>query len=483
MDDQKNPHNDELSRETFKKIIIELTTHKESKAANELSKVYFKQDPTDIQNLGLLSKSHFDLKEFNQAYEYLLDAKNGIEFYNNSGTSVHIDSININIAKCLYYMKRSYEAIEILENVSEELKNKEDWKVDYSLYLNSVGRFEDAWNILKNIHIDITDSSPNFSLNNIKLDKNLTSDAVAFNCAWFLFTMGKFKEAFSNVVRGSTINVWGNENELSNLYNIGKEKRWIFGEKVKTIALYLEGGIGDELVFLRWYSHLKPHCSKIKIFCSRKIVNLLKECGYPDVYPHNQIVLEKWCKYAPSMSLPHILQVDSPRENINFSYLTRNPNPVKILDEVAKGRKKICIKWKGNTEFEHDQFRLFPVEKLIPLSQYGQLFSIQIEDKEDLHKNAPVWDLSDNIDSWSDTYDIISDCDLVVSSCTAVAHLAATMGKKVIVLVPLVPYFIWASDDVPWYNDNVTTIKQTEYNNWDAAFEKLYQVAKIILEE
>ena len=64
--------------------------------------------------------------------------------------------------------------------------------------------------------------------------------------------------------------------------------------------------------------------------------------------------------------------------------------------------------------------------------------------------------------------------DLLVTSCTSTAHLAGAMGTNVIVLVPLVPYFVWASDTMPWYPKNVIVIRQTKYNDWSEAIERLY---------
>ena len=140
-------------------------------------------------------------------------------------------------------------------------------------------------------------------------------------------------------------------------------------------------------------------------------------------------------------------------------------------------QKKIIIRWKGNPQFEHDQFRSIPIEKLLGLEKFGKLFSIQIEDS-DLPKNANVWDLSHLITSWSDTYNIFAESDLVITSCTATAHLAGAMGAKVIVLPPLVPYITWASDTMHWYPDNVVVLKQMEYNNWDKTIEKLYKIVE-----
>jgi hypothetical protein len=82
------------------------------------------------------------------------------------------------------------------------------------------------------------------------------------------------------------------------------------------------------------------------------------------------------------------------------------------------------------------------------------------------------------ISSWSDTYDIFAESDLIITSCTATAHLAGAMGSKVIVLPPLVPYITWASHKFSWYPENVVVIQQMEYNNWDRTIEKLYGVVE-----
>ena len=39
-------------------------------------------------------------------------------------------------------------------------------------------------------------------------------------------------------------------------YNIGEEYRWN-GETVDTIAFYLEGGLGDGMIFVRYVEHLR----------------------------------------------------------------------------------------------------------------------------------------------------------------------------------------------------------------------------------
>ena len=109
------------------------------------------------------------------------------------------------------------------------------------------------------------------------------------------------------------------------------------------------------------------------------------------------------------------------------------------------------------------------------MSKFGQLFSVQLEQGH-IPKNADVWDLAPIIKSWSDTYDIFEESDLIITSCTATAHLAGAMGARVIVLPPINPYITWNTKNLRWYPDNVVVLRQMEYNNWDKTIDKLYEI-------
>jgi hypothetical protein len=135
---------------------------------------------------------------------------------------------------------------------------------------------------------------------------------------------------------------------------------------------------------------------------------------------------------------------------------------------IAQGRKKIGIRFYGNPEFEHDQFRSPPRQELEKLTKYGQLFSLQIEEEDDIIPNCKHL-----IKDWQDTYSVFKGLDVLVTTCTSTAHLAGAMGIRCFVLVPLIPYFVWASSGDPWYPNNVTVIRQTKYNNWNDAIERL----------
>ena len=458
-----------LTNESFKEMISELLDREYPEAAKALAKVYLTHE-NDNSMIGQLARAYYDLNEYQGCLFCLDKILPSLEEQVKRGTNdvVHLDSLQINRAKCFYYLRKADKALELLDSISKKRSTNIEMMMDRSLYLNAVGRFQEARQVLEML-------------------PDQTNPAVCFNRAWYLFRAGEFKKGYANIVKGSELKVWGNEWEMEDKWQIGPDRRWVYGEHVDILAFTTEGGIGDELTFIRFTQHLHKYCRKLKIFCHKKLVNFFIECGYKNVYPHDAIVdgAEKWDKYVPAMSSPYYLQLDSPRENITFPYLVRPTEPVPEMDEVANGRKKILLKWSGNPEFEHDQFRTFPVDPLWDLSKYGQLFSVQFENDGDMTKNAPIWDLKHLMDSWQDTYDIIANSDLLITSCTAVAHMAGGMGKKVIVIVPMVPYMIWpdhGNADEYWYEDNVTIIRQKEYGTWKHAMDELYEVVPKILE-
>jgi hypothetical protein len=408
-------------------LIIELSEKGEPKASKELAIAYLKHQK-DVEILNLLA----------------LECMNALP---------ESPGMLINKAKCLYYLKRAPEAEKLIKSLPKEILNDPLTQVDLSLYTTAQGKFEESKRILKPLANKIPQA--------------------AFNYGWFLLGEDKLQEGYKYIREGAELKVWGHEWLLKEKYNIEEDQRWN-GETVDTIAYYLEGGMGDEMIFVRYAEQFQKYCKTLKIFCTASIKKLLEDCGYENLYLHEDIVRTKWNKFVPAMSAPYFLGLVNPCENVSFPYLKKTANPVK---EMETDQKKITIRWKGNSQFEHDQFRSIPIEKLLGLERFGKLFSIQLEDS-DLPKNANVWDLSHLISSWSDTYDIFAESDLVITSCTATAHLAGAMGTKVIVLPPLVPYITWASNTMHWYPENVVVLRQMEYNNWDKTIDKLYEIVE-----
>ena len=177
------------------------------------------------------------------------------------------------------------------------------------------------------------------------------------------------------------------------------------------------------------------------------------------------------------MSIPNFIDVEHPLDKVTLPYIKSISEPyiTRGMDILSSTNKlKIGVRWMGNQKFEHDQFRSIPKEKFYNLTHYGSLFSLQLEESEDDDHFIPCRHI---IKDWQDTYSVFSGLDLLVTSCTSTAHLAGAMNIPTIVIVPLVCYFVWANDDLRWY-DSVTVVRQNQYGDWSGAIEEMYKLVE-----
>ena len=424
------------------KLIHELFDSQEFAAARELAIAYLRNQK-DENIMFLLAGIYHEEMNYSKALECIEKVPPN-------------ETVLIHKAKILYYLERAPEAEAILRSLPKKWKSNEGYIVDLGLYMTSQGKLNQTRKLLAPI-----------------ADTNVRA---SFNYGWHLLAEDKFQEGYKYIRAGAIdeLRVWGHEWILRSKYNIGENYRWE-GETVDTIAFYLEGGLGDGMIFVRYVEHLKKYCKTVKIFTPKELIPLLGSCGFQNLYEPEQIVKTQWDKYVPAMSAPYFLGLNDPMEGVTFPYFKKRANPVPEMNRIANGRKKICIRWKGSAQFEHEQFRSIPIEKMLGLDKFGQLFSVQMEDS-DIPKNANVWDLAPSIKTWNDTYDIFEEADLIITSCTSVAHLAGAMGARVIVLPPLMGYITWETKDMRWYPDNVVVLQQMEYNSWDKTIDKLYEM-------
>lgn len=390
----------------------------------------------DWNVLNNKAKELFDSKKFKEALD-LLQRQDLPE------------ELKPNLAKCYYYNKQADKALELIENIQDK---SHELSIDYSLYLNAIGRFTEAFRILQSL--------------------DQSDPKVKFNLGWHYLRTGDFKKGFEYLQHGSECRAWGNEYIYIEQGILDPSKRYKNENvKDKKVLYILEGGLGDQMAFLRWVDDFFDICEDVTIACDRSLLRLLINTGY-DCISLDQIKNFEYDVYVPAMSYPAIAGIESPQRQYQVIPYIDAPSErytKKILNSVnPENKTKIGIKWFGNPEFEHDQFRTVPMGKLKNLaSRYGMVYSLQFEDND---QNIP--NCKDLIRDWQDTYNVISSLDVVITSCTSIAHLCGAMGKSCIVMVPLVSYFIWSNDNLAWY-DTVHVVRQKKYNDWTEAFQEV----------
>lgn len=300
----------------------------------------------------------------------------------------------------------------------------------------------------------------------------------SFNRGWFLINDGDYQNGCQLLEHGRYINVYGSPPLKTDAPIFNPEKSSIEG---KSIIVSLEGGFGDEIIHARFATSFKKQGAKaVYVAAAPELVSVFERIeGVDKVILRNQAHTVPHDYWVPGFSAGwvagHTFE-DFP----NDPYLTPRPESVEVWKTMINSEKiKVGIRWAGNPKFEHQQFRKFPENFITNLAKYPELqvYSLQ-RDHNLIQLPEGVMDLQHFLLSWEDTMAAIANLDIVITSCTSIAHLAAAMGKETWVLVPILPYHTWTpgspeSNTSPYYKC-VKLFRQKNPKNWNEPFQELY---------
>jgi hypothetical protein len=334
--------------------------------------------------------------------------------------------------------------------------------IDQQLNLMIRGRFDDAWKISE------------------QLEKETPDDPRAiFNRGWHLIHRGDFQNGFKCLEYGRLLDVYGN-GRINTTKPIWDQSDL----NGKTVLINLEAGCGDNIIYARFATEVWKRGGKCILCCDKSLHSLFMRIpGVNSCITTDQIPSTDHDFWIPGFSCSWLFGHD--KDTIpNKPYIFPMDNSVDIWEKLLNTDKKykVGIRWSGNPQFEHQQFRIFPPKKLINLHKDFdniQFYSLQVHsDLIDLPDG--VVDLRHLLISWEDTASCIDNLDLVITSCTSIAHLASAMGKQTWVIVPILPYHIWAYGEhhSPWYQKTTKIFRQEVFGDWEDPFDSIKKELK-----
>jgi len=232
-----------------------------------------------------------------------------------------------------------------------------------------------------------------------------------------------------------------------------------------TVLFHSEGGYGDHIINIRFAKLLYEKGARVVVSTHPSMFSLFRQLPWihqlVDVDTAHGVDHDYW---VPAMAAPYVLGVTSIDSAPYIPRYEYEPSP----------KLRVGIRWSGNPKFEHEQNRRFDPQPLIDLTKlHGlEVFSFQRDDNlQDLPSS--IVDLQHVLIDWTDTQKWISSMDLMITSCTSVAHLSAAMGVPTWVIVPCLPYYVWVNDTIRWY-DSVRVYKQQTFGDWSHPFRQIY---------
>ncbi len=262
----------------------------------------------------------------------------------------------------------------------------------------------------------------------------------------------------------------------------------------RRLLLVSEQGLGDTLQFVRYASHLQQQGMAVAVCVQAKLAGLIRASmpQLPVLTPDQVGSLNDGYAWMPLLSLPRYLQVSPANPLVTAPYLHARPALVQRWREnlAPEQRPIIGINWQGNPvpEQTHLKGRSLPLECFAPLAaaadasllalQKGhgseQLESCSFRDRfvRCQAEVSATWD-------FQETAAILANCDLVITSDTAVAHLAAGLGRTTWLLLSYSPDWRWGlkGDSSFWY-PSMRLFRQSQPGQWEAVIQAVMEALR-----
>jgi tetratricopeptide (TPR) repeat protein len=426
-------------------FFIRIRQNDKAKIVLDLLKPY----ANSMEEIDQLGKLYAEIREFNDTYELAQ------KIYEMAKTKETKFDARVNIIRACLNLNDPYQALTYIDINEKEKPDDHPNLMDKAMAYFLLDRKDEGETILRKI-----------------LTENPTEDTdirINFNLGTYDLRNGKFKEGLRHVLLdGRKLNIWES-------INLPKSQLWEGGEIEPGKIMYVcsEGGIGDEIISVRFLKQLKELGVKPIWYTNRKdIASIFERAGFETVDSLRNFKRNYLWTY--SMPVPSYLELEED-ELWYGTYLT----PLNVSPKLTSNKKKIGIKSMGNPKYDQDLHRTIPFEQLIEsIPEEYEIYSFHVD--EDF-SHPRVIPLKDKIKTWDDTLDYLNQMDLVISSCTSLIHASGAIGKESIVIVPILTYYTWARPDyhTKWYGENLTILRQIEYDNWNAPLNELKELLKV----
>ena len=253
----------------------------------------------------------------------------------------------------------------------------------------------------------------------------------------------------------------------------------------RRILVYLEQGLGDVLQMARYVPLLSGLGASVVIESTAPLVRLLASLpAKPRLVGPGETVDADL--QVPLMSLPRLFQTTVETIPNDGPYLFADPALMSSVAPLVGGPgRRIGLVWQGNPRQVDEPHRSIPLAALAPLVALpgATFYGLQRDHGRDqlasFAGRERIVDLGPRLDDLATTAAILGHLDLVITTCTAVAHLAGALGRPVWILLKRGADWRWMLDrsDSPWY-PTARLIRQRRPGDWHDVAERVTRMAE-----
>lgn len=260
--------------------------------------------------------------------------------------------------------------------------------------------------------------------------------------------------------------------------------KWQDGMNIegKTILIMPEQGFGDMVLLSRFIPLIAAKGARIRLVAKKPLLRLLDGIeGVEWIGPTARKTgpIDLWVSL---MDLPKLVYGAQEHGDVPAPSVLNVPQ-----DSIDRARKitaqhrdmfKVGVVWSGSATYKGNGFRSFTHRELLPMAnlQGVQLFSLYKGPfLESFHKDgsaALILDAASTDRDFADCAATMQEMDLVITSDTATAHIAGSLGIETWVVLHWDAFWIYrhSGDTTPWY-PSMRLFRQPKPQDWAGAFD------------
>lgn len=229
----------------------------------------------------------------------------------------------------------------------------------------------------------------------------------------------------------------------------------------KTIVVLPEQGFGDAVLFMRFLPALKATGAHVKVCAEGPVLPLFHDLEGVDELTNlnsDNVQGDYWINMM-DLALLHFQ---------GSSYIPP-PARLSIPDDAHERAKdltrpfvddfKVGVVWSGSETYKANAFRSFHHSEFLPLASIDglRLFSLYKGSGLDEFRadgtSALIIDAAGSDRNFGDCAATMMQMDLIITSDTATAHIAGSLGLPTWVLLHWDPFWVWrhSGETTPWY--------------------------------
>jgi hypothetical protein len=254
----------------------------------------------------------------------------------------------------------------------------------------------------------------------------------------------------------------------------------------KSILIWMEQGLGDEIMMARYAAVLKGMGATVSLICKPMLAPLFRRLdGVDNFYiAEGSLTMPRHDFWTYPMSMPGGCRTTLETIPASIPYLGPTEAAKAAwsgLDAPAGSRFRVGLVWKGSATLVNDRNRSLPgLETLKPLwgVSGAAFYSLQKGQDEGRAVTAPqdqpLIDLGPRLTDLDQAAAAIDQLDVVVAVDTALAHLAGAMGKPCLLMLPAIAQdWRWMTGDrSPWY-PSLRLLRQRTPGDWAPVVEDI----------